>query len=219
LQKTIQSIQNQTYNNFEVWIIDGNSSQETQNYLQNLQSPFQFLSEKDFGVYEAMNKGISLSKGQWLYFLGSGDCLKTPLVLEEISKNLQENIGLVFGNIQYKNSVFNSRFSAILWLKNSLHHQAVFFNKSLFENEKYDISYKVLADYDFNLKLFIKKIVVKKIDFIIATCDENGISKNYTWNLYQEEFRLKSNKGFLLFYPFFFLLTLYKFLLRRFLSI
>ena len=58
MQKTVESIANQNYNNFEVWIIDGNSSEQTQEYLKTQLPPFYFLSEKDDGIYDAMNKGI-----------------------------------------------------------------------------------------------------------------------------------------------------------------
>ena len=75
LQESIKSIKNQTFKDFEVWIIDGGSSLETQNYLNLLEKPFFYQSRLDKGVYDAMNNGVELAKGKWLYFLGSGDVL------------------------------------------------------------------------------------------------------------------------------------------------
>ena len=68
----MQSIQSQSLKDFEVWIVDGNSSGEMQAYLKTLLPPFNFISEQDRGIYDAMNKGISQSKGEWLFF--SGEC-------------------------------------------------------------------------------------------------------------------------------------------------
>ena len=89
LQKTIDSIKVQTFSDFEVWIIDGNSSIPIHSYLDTLESPFFYLSEKDQGIYDAMNKGISMAKGEWLYFLGAGDLLDNENILGVVAKKLK----------------------------------------------------------------------------------------------------------------------------------
>lgn len=216
LQKTIESIQNQLFKNYEVWIIDGDSSNETLEYLSKLETPFFYQSEKDKGIYDAMNKGISLAKGEWFYFLGSGDCLNNETVLKEVSNALNPKIQLLYGNVRYENSFFNSKFTSLLWIKNSLHHQAVFYHRNLFENREYDINFKILGDYDLNLKLFRSKINSKKEDFTIAFCDDQGISKKYNWSLYKEELNLKTQQTFFILYPIFFLLVFVKFGSKRF---
>lgn len=215
MQKTIESIQKQTFTNFEVWIIDGHSSDETQHYLQKLKPPFQFLTENDSGIYEAMNKGISLAKGEWLYFLGSGDCLHSGTILEDVSKNFNSTIQLFYGNVCYENSFFNSKFSSILWLKNALHHQSVFYHKSLFENQEYDTDFKILGDYDLNLKLFRSKIISKKEEITIAFCNEHGVSKKINWDLYKEELKLKTQQTSIILFPVFFLFVFLKFVYKN----
>ena len=74
--KTVDSIKNQNFKDYEVWIIDGGSSKDTFDYLTKLKAPFFYQSEADQGIYDAMNKGIKLSRGDWFYFLGTGDTLK-----------------------------------------------------------------------------------------------------------------------------------------------
>jgi putative colanic acid biosynthesis glycosyltransferase len=216
LRKTVDSIIIQNFRDFEVWIIDGNSSNETQEYLSKLEAPFFYQSKTDKGIYDAMNKGISLSKGEWFYFLGAGDLLEDENILNVVSKKLNINLDILYGNIRYDTTKFKSKFSGLLWIKNTLHHQSVFYNKKLFTQINYEISYKVLADYDFNLTLYCKNINAEKIDAIIANCDKEGISKDYNWSLYREEIKLKSTCTNSVFYPLFFLLVAFKFFLRRY---
>ncbi len=215
MQKTIDSIKNQTFKDFEVWIIDGDSSQETQEYLSELKAPFFYQSESDKGIYDAMNKGISLSKGEWFYFLGAGDLLENENILNLVSNKLNLNLDILYGNIRYDTTKFTSKFSSLLWIKNTLHHQSVFYNKKLFIKINYEISYKVLADYDFNLNLYCKNINAEKIDAIISNCDKNGISKDYNWSLYKEELKLKSVRMNSVFFPLFFILVAFKFIFRK----
>ena len=215
LQKTIDSIKAQTFSDFEVWIIDGNSSIPIHTYLDILEAPFFYLSEKDKGIYDAMNKGISLAKGEWLYFLGAGDLLDNENVLGVVSKNLNSKLDILYGNIRYDTTKFISRFSSLLWIKNSLHHQSVFYNKKLFTKIKYEITYEVLADYDFNLDLYSKKIKAEKIDVMIANCDKEGVSKEYNLSLYKAELKLKRAHVNAAFYPLLLLLVAFKFTVRK----
>ena len=102
MQESIKSIKNQTFKDFEVWIIDGGSCLETQNYFNLLEKPFFYQSRLDKGVYDAMNNGVELAKGKWLYFLGSGDVLHNKNILSQVFVRLSyENIGLIAGKIVY----------------------------------------------------------------------------------------------------------------------
>lgn len=218
MQKTIESIKIQTFKNFEVWIIDGKSNEETQKYLQTLKAPFFYKSDIDKGIYDAMNKGVLLVKGDWLYFLGSGDYLKTNHVLEIVSKNIDLKSDILMGNITYEEKneeVFKTKWSYILWLKNTAHHQSIFYSRNVFKKYTYNTHYKILADYDLNLQLYSNKIKVKNIDEIIAICDIDGISKKYTWQLYKEEINLKTHNSSLILRPVFYLLAISKFLFRK----
>ena len=165
--------------------MDGNSSIETQNYLNKLEAPFFYHSQKDKGIYDAMNHGVSLSKGEWYYFLGAGDTIEHKNTLSIVSKKLNVNLDILYGNVRYDKTNFTSKFSNLLWIKNTLHHQSVFYNKKLFVKVNYDTNYRVLADYKFNLNLYCENIKAEKIDAIISNCDKEGISKDYNWSLYK----------------------------------
>ena len=207
----------QRFTDYEVWIIDGASSDGAQEYLKTLGSRFNYISEKDFGIYNAMNKGIEKSTGEWLYFLGADDSFFNESVLENVFSNISYKIEqLLLGSIEYSNkSTFISSFSFKLWFKNTVHHQSVFYKRELFDNLRYNERFKILADYHLNLQLFKQKVPCNKIEKVIATCGENGVSKNYNWNLYKEEILLKTSLTSVFLMPIFYILGISKYIFRR----
>ncbi|MFY7712265.1 glycosyltransferase family 2 protein [Tenacibaculum sp. MEBiC07804] len=217
LKTCIFSIMMQRFTDYEVWIIDGASTDGTQEYLKTLGQRFNFISEEDSGIYHAMNKGIEKSKGEWLYFLGADDKFSSNQTLL-LCFMLREfaNEKLLIGNVQYSNEIkFISSFTSKLWFKNTVHHQSVFYKRELFDNVRYDENYKVLADYHLNLQLFKQGIAYKKIDSIVAVCGGEGISKNYNWNLYREEIQLKTALTSIFIKPIFYTLGISKYFFRR----
>ena len=175
-----------------------------------------------------MNKGISLAKGEWLYFLGADDTLAHTTILKSIfSKPLDDKTQLIVGKVRYNwkegdarilkknNGLITPSWSMKIWIKNTLHHQAIFYRKTLFASQNYNTSYNLLADYAFNLTLYKKKIAIKIIDTIIAICGTDGLTKNNNWLLYKEEISLKTTESSILLRPFFFLIAYGKFLLKK----
>lgn len=228
LQKCILSIENQTFKGYEVWIIDNLSSDGTIDYLKTLSSPFNWMSEKDNGVYEAMNKGIALAKNDWLYFMGTDDVLYNENVLDYVFlEHIENRFKLIIGSIKYdlkkddivfthtKEGLVKPSWSMKLWIKNSLHHQGVFYRRVLFSNSAYELKYKILADHAFNLSLFLKKVEVKKVNTIIALCGTGGLSKKYSKEMYKEEVQLKVDQSYVLLKPLFVLIGLLKYTFKR----
>ncbi|WP_296638232.1 glycosyltransferase [Polaribacter sp.] len=227
LKKSIDSIQQQDFKDYEVWILDGGSSLDTQNYLSNLEKPFYYQSRVDRGIYDAMNKGIALAKGEWLYFLGSGDIFNTSTVLMSIfsnKKNIKNEI--IAGKVRYEGiknpfilnvtqKVKNVYWSPLIWVRNGLHHQGTFYKKTLFKNTFYNLNYKILADYHLNLNLYKNNAMCKIVDIIVANCNSDGISKSGTWELYKEEINFKTALSNPLLKPFFYLIAKIKYNLRK----
>ena len=203
--------------------MDGNSTDGTKEYLQNLEKPFYTIIEPDTGIYDAMNKGIRHAKGNWLYFLGADDQLMSKDVLKEVAVAFEDTLDIVSGKIQYdysendsafvkkNNGVFVTRWSKKLWIKNTVHHQSTFYSNTLFKNNLFNLDYKVLADYAFNLELFKKKSAIKTVDMVVALCGTEGVSKNYTWSLYKEEIRFKTKASSWILYPLFLKLAILKY--------
>ncbi len=199
-----------------MWIIDGGSTDGTLHYLKTLTLPFNYISEEDTGIYDAMNKGIDRAGGEWLYFMGADDVFYNTRVLETVAASIQPDVKIILGKIVSGKKVLDSTFSSLLWIKNSVPHQGAFYSKELFNNARYDTSFKVLADYKFNVGLYKEKTPCKKIDLIIAACGADGISKKYSWTLYKEDIRLKVEESTVLLWPLFFKLASLKYLLKKF---
>lgn len=212
----------------EVWIIDGGSNDGTQSYLESLKAPFNWVSEEDRGIYDAMNKGIFLSKGQWLLFLGCDDKFFSNETLNNIfSKPVVHNTKLIMGKVKYdwrkedsnfiKNNdgVVTPSWSKKIWIKNTLPHQGLFYNRNVFDNINYSLDYNILSDYALNLKLYIEKVEIKNVDTIISICGTSGISKSYIKKLYIEEIKLKTDESSILFKPFFIIISSIKYLIKR----
>lgn len=191
--KTLESIRGQLFNNFEIIVVDGLSSDSTIEIVKSFGSFVDIvISEKDNGIYDAMNKGIDASSGDWLYFLGSDDKLNSDDVLSLLfEKERDKRISIIYGNIKWSSGkVFKSHFNWFINFRNTLHHQGAFYHKDLFLNNRY-ISYKILGDYEKNLCFYSNKVIGEYNDLIIAFCGLDGVSKIKSSIQENEEIRLK----------------------------
>ena len=164
LAKTLDTILNQTFSDFEVLIVDGDSKDKTLLIASEFNNPkIKVFSEPDKGLYDAMNKGIALSKGEWLYFIGSDDYLYSDNVLLQIANKIKRTTrDVVYGNVLIKGDtgwakdgqIYNGKFSFQKLLKSNICHQSMFYRKSFVEKNHlfYDLKYPVCADWDFNIR-------------------------------------------------------------------
>ncbi|HMH31452.1 MAG TPA: glycosyltransferase family 2 protein [Puia sp.] len=162
IEKCIESVQAQTFGNFEHLILDGISGDDTVKRIQSLQqgdARIRLEIEKDNGVYDAMNKGISLASGDWLYFLGADDYLYEQDSLKRISEFLIGNENqIIYGNVFFENlhRLYDDEFDIEKILTHNISHQAVFYHVSVFRTlSSYDLRYRTEADYDLNLKCWL----------------------------------------------------------------
>ena len=188
IEQTILSVISQTDIEIEYIIVDGGSKDGTLELIGKYKDKISLLiSEPDRGVYDAMNKGIKYSTGDFVYFLNSGDVLLNPSILSKIKfedVNVQNtiiygNVVVAYGNIEALEKprpFFNSKmkFKGI-----GICHQSMFFPGELIRNEKYDLSYNIAADYDLAYRLWRKGTVFLYKDITIAKYDwGKGISSN-----------------------------------------
>lgn len=188
IEQTILSVISQTDIEIEYIIVDGGSKDGTLELIGKYKDKISLLiSEPDRGVYDAMNKGIKYSTGDFVYFLNSGDVLLNPSILSKIKlEELKEKNAIIYGNVivAYGNiealekprPFFNSKmkFKGI-----GICHQSMFFPGELIRNEKYDLSYKIAADYDLVYRLWRKGTEFLYRDITIAKYDwGKGISSN-----------------------------------------
>lgn len=179
IDKLILSILNQNYTNFEIIIKDGLSTDNSVPYLRSLNdSRIKIYSCGDKGIYDAMNQAISFAQGDWLIFMGADDAFCDGNVLNDINNFIFENnsVKIICGNFFFKDKLVKNKFSYRMFFGNTVNHQSVFYSSEIFKLYDYSTSYKYASDYDLNLRLFLKKIKLKKINRAISYYGSNGVS-------------------------------------------
>lgn len=179
IERAINSVLSQE-GQIELLIIDGGSTDGTLDVIGRYeQSLAYWVSGPDRGIYDAMNKGIEKAQGEWLYFLGADDILHKDVLHEIIPVFHNPCLKLVYGSVIYDNAkVVQSSLGYKMLLQNTIHHQAAFYHKSLFEHFRYDTNFKIIADYELNLIAYLKKIYALQIKTNVALCGSGGTSFN-----------------------------------------
>lgn len=186
LKKTLRSITAQSFTGYEHIIIDAGSSDGSKEIIETYSAGNTHLtywvSEKDNGIYDGMNKGIKQARGEYLYFLNSGDCLKGD-ILKAIpfdgTKYIYGDMILVNNNSQRKEPGPDYP-DLIFFFYNALAHQACFIHHSLFANKLYDTRYKIIADWAHSFQSIIMEgCSYRHITQTITECDGTGVSSNY----------------------------------------
>lgn len=187
IRKSIESVLCQNFKNFEIIVVDGFSTDGTLDIVSFISdSRIRFVSEIDFGVYDAMNKGIQLSRGEWIYFLGSDDVLFDKFVLQKIFNSIRStSLPIVYGNVKIDGDtgwakdgdIYAGFFSKNRMLKKSICHQSIFYERAfLIKNQlMFDLKYFVSADWDFNL-CCRRLSKFKYVNIVIAVFKSGGIS-------------------------------------------
>ncbi len=181
LEDTIKSVINQTCHSFEFLIIDGGSTDNSKSIIEKYKSHINYwVSESDKGIFNAMNKGIKASKGDYLIFMNSGDCFYDKKVLEQSLNYLGTDF--VIGDIKRKDNdkLLNyelSDISMMTFYKGAIPHQATFHKRSLFADSLYDEQLRISSDW----KFFFQKIILEDASYtimpiIVCSFDTTGIS-------------------------------------------
>lgn len=197
VDKTIKSIINQNNDSIEYIIIDGGSNDNTVKIIKKYESKyhFRFISEKDNGIYDAMNKGINMATGEYIFFLNCGDKFVDNCVIDDVIYEIKNNKpDILYGNILEEK---NNKMDKLSYKKfkldkksfckgNMICHQTIFIKNEILKKYKFNIKYKICADKDLIITLYKHKFEFKHFDRIISVYDRNGISSTNITQLKNE---------------------------------
>lgn len=187
LKKTMDSVFKQTAGNFEYLIIDGGSADGSKEYIELNNNKIDFwISKKDKGIFNAMNQGIKVAKGEYLLFLNSGDWLYNENVLSMVAEKLNGcdvlygNMVKVFsdGKIILDKGVNGKDITLSVFIEETINHSSSFIHKRIFKIFGfYDESLKIVSDWKlFLIALGLNNSEVSYMDYPFSYFDMNGIS-------------------------------------------
>lgn len=179
IEATIKSVINQDYDHLEYVVIDGGSSDGTRDIISRYSKDISiYISEKDQGIYDAMNKGIKLAKGDWIIFMNSGDrFFSESVVSEAISQAIDCDI--IYGNMvdTSNNNTVKPRKLNDFWKGLPFNHQSTIVKTKLHKEFPFNLDYPISAVYDFFYYFYNNSSAqFKYIDLNIAYYDMYGLS-------------------------------------------
>src|SRR5574344_208128 len=194
LEKTIKSILSQSFTDYEFIVIDGGSTDGSVDVIRKYATHITYwISEPDKGIYNAMNKGITHSYGDYLNFMNSGDCFHAPTVLDEIAHYIQDDDILIGKCCNadtkeiYRSLKPGQAVTMMTLIKEMINHQSTFYKHTIFDAHQYDENLKIIADWKVNLQAIVfDNCTVKVIDTLVTDYDMTGISTTNS-DLYRKE--------------------------------
>ena len=199
IERTLLSVLNQSYAHIEYIVIDGASSDGTLEVIQRYQDKLsKVVSEKDAGIYDAMNKGLALASGDYVLFMNSGDELYAPDTVENVFATAS-NIDIYYGETEMYNEAWQSigkrRHSVpekFTWKSfrfgMTISHQAIYIRRTL--TEPYDRQYQLSADIDWILTAAKKAKTSVKVSGYVAKYLVGGMSKKRHHQSLKERFAI-----------------------------
>ena len=181
LENTILSIINQSYQNIEYIVVDGSSTDGTLDIVKKYGDEIDtWISEEDSGIYDAMNKAIDLANGEWIIFMNAGDSFYNDDVIQDVFEGVPEDVELVYGHHAWKHkgriSTIYTRPLDVMWQHISFSHQSLFSRTSLMKKKKFDLSYKIVSDYEFYFSQYMQGRCFFNSDVIISAVSGGGLS-------------------------------------------
>ncbi len=209
IESTIKSVISQTYQNIEYIVIDGNSSDGTQDIIRKYENKISYwCSEEDRGIYDAMNKGLVATNGQWVNFMNAGDTFYSNKTLSDLFIDTFQNVAVIYGGVEIQYTDF-SRLEAPgdlsnLWKGMNFSHQSVFFEASYHKKTPYNIQNKITADLELLYQAHMDDKTFYKTEQIISTVVTGGLSEvnriRTIWGSYKTISKINFKPLFALYY-------------------
>lgn len=210
IKVTVDSVLSQSYTDFEYIFVDGCSTDRTNDIINEYKVALRekginciHISEKDKGIYDAMNKGTKLAQGEWIYFLNAGDQLQTCNVLENIEKYLESKYSVVYGGTEYVDdsgkilSIGKGAPVDVIPKHMPFCVQAAFVKTDIQKKYMYSLEYKICADYDFFLRLYKDMYTFRWVNLIVNKYLMGGFSSSNLFKTYIEVGKIQEEHGYL----------------------
>ena len=200
LEETILSVINQTYPNVEYIIIDGGSTDDTPDIIKKYEDYIDYwVSEKDKGIYDAMNKGIDLANGEWINFMNAGDKFSNYSTIINTYLNINMNFDVIYSDVEIDFGKFTVVKKPLtlerMDLGMTFHHQSCFVKTHLMKQYKFDTTYKLVADYNFLYTLYQSGNVFYYFNKPISKVIPDGYADKQRLKVLKEYYRIQSSKN------------------------
>lgn len=187
IEQAISSVIEQTYPNIELLIIDGGSTDGTQNIIKKYENRIAYwVSEPDNGIYDAMNKGILKSTGEYIQIIGSDDALCNKDTIENVVSMIDNDTDILsccewrVNEKTHIETMFSNQAAARKEIFPMMPHGAMFVRKKIFDKYTFDMSYRISADYKFMLQCYLdNSISIKYSNLCVIYFSDAGISSNH----------------------------------------
>lgn len=206
LRRTEASVRSQTEKDFEWVVVDGGSTDGAVDFLRSLEAPYlRWTSERDRGIYDAMNKGTALARGRYVIYMNGGDAFSDARCLEVVRRTL-EQAGwpeLCYGGCNWAFADGNLRYRAPRSMARAIRHglpgmhQATFYRREFLEVPPYDLKYPVSADYYVSARCYVQGARACYIDRALAdfgvgghSMEKAAASLREAWDIQRDVLRL-----------------------------
>lgn len=191
LEATIESVLSQQAGLYEIIVVDGGSTDETLDVIRKFAGRLRYVSESDRGVYDAMNKGVAMSAGRYVFILGGGDRLRGG-ALSRVAALLPDEPAFAYGDayLERHGVLMGGAVGRADFIRTNICQQAIFYERTVFEMlGGFDLKYKVFADWAFNMKCFADARLRKVyLGLVVADFEGWGISDTQDDTHFVEDF-------------------------------
>ena len=206
IRQTFESVLSQSCKDYEYWVIDGASTDGTVDIIREYEPRFEgrmhWISEKDNGIYDAMNKGIRLTKGEYLNFLNADDYYENQ-TLEIVKNEIENHPGhdIYYGISRFYDSKGEYRILRDNHMRlpgQRINHQAMWYRRTVFSTfGVYDTSFRISADFHHQLGLYLKNYSFFPFNQIIVNYYKDGYSRQFLSQRRMEDRRILHQSGYI----------------------